>query len=94
MYAISVLPLINALGECDVKQTWFADDATAGGSLTNLRGWWSRLVALGPAYGYVVNAVKTWLIVKEKSFSIVTTIYFSCHFFFSRFTYFYPVAYF
>ena len=47
---------------------WFADDAMAGGSLNDLRGWWSRLVALGPAYGYFVNAVKTWLIVKEKEF--------------------------
>jgi len=65
MYAISVLPLINVLRECDVNQTWFADD---GGSRNDLRGWWSRLVTLGPAYGYFVNAVKTWLIVKEKSF--------------------------
>jgi len=70
MYAINVLPLINALRECDVNQTWFADDATAGGSLNDLSGWWSRLVTLGPAYGYFVNAFKTWLIVKEKSFSI------------------------
>ena len=38
---------------------WFGDDATAGGSLNDLRGWWSRLVTLGPAYGYFVNAVKT-----------------------------------
>ena len=92
MYAISVLSLINVLRECDVNQTWFADDAMAGGSLNDLRGWWSRLVTLGPAYGYFVNAVKTWLIVKEKSFSIVTTIYFSCDFFFSHFTYFYTVV--
>ena len=26
MYAISVLSLINVLRECDVNQTWFADD--------------------------------------------------------------------
>ena len=78
MYAISVLPLINALRECDVNQTWFADDATAGGSLNDLRGWWSRLVTLGPAYGYFVNAVKTWLIVKEKSFSIAKEVFSGC----------------
>jgi len=41
MYAISVLPLINALHECDVNQTWFADDATAGGSPNDLHGSWS-----------------------------------------------------
>ena len=42
-------------------------------SLNDLRGCIvvsSRLVTLGPAYGYFVNAVRIWLIVKEKSFSI------------------------
>ena len=52
IYVISVLPLINTLCECDVNQTWFADDAMAGGYLNDLHGWWSRLVTLGPAYGY------------------------------------------
>jgi len=73
-----VLPLISALRECDVNQTWFADDATAGGPLNDLRGWWSRLLTLGPAYGYFVNAVKTWLIVKEKSFSIAKKVLAGC----------------
>ena len=68
MYATSVLPLINAVRECNVRQTWFADDATAGGSLIGLHSWWSRLASLGPAYGYFVNAAKTWLIVKGREF--------------------------
>ena len=80
MYVISVLPLINALHECDVRQTWFADDATAGGPLFGLHDWWSRLVALEPAYGYFVNATKTWLVVREsvcqllKQFLLAVTI--------------------
>ena len=41
------------------------DDATAGGSLQDLREWWDRLAQLGPDYGYYPNAEKTWLIVKE-----------------------------
>ena len=42
------------------------DDATAGGSLQDLREWWDRLAQLGPDYGYYpINAEKTWLIVKE-----------------------------
>ncbi len=48
-----------------VKQTWFADDATAGGVLAHLRMWWDRVLERGPDFGYYPNASKTWLIVKE-----------------------------
>ena len=65
MYAIAVNPLIYRL-KCDTtKQIWFADDATAGGKLRNLREWWDCLTNAGPDYGYFPNASKTWLIVKE-----------------------------
>ena len=47
-----------------VMQVWFADNASAGGTLHGLREWWSRLQDLGPLYGYYPNAAKTWLIVK------------------------------
>lgn len=50
MYAISVIPLIDAIHDCHVQQAWFADDATAAGSLSGLQKWWSGLVKLGPAY--------------------------------------------
>ena len=43
---------------------WFADDATAGGTLTGLRRWWDRLVERGPMYGYHPNSAKTCLVVK------------------------------
>ncbi len=33
MYAIAVTPLIHQLEESEIKQVWFADDATAGGNL-------------------------------------------------------------
>ena len=40
MYAIAVNPLIHRL-KCDTtKQIWFADNATAGGKINNLREWW------------------------------------------------------
>ena len=29
VYAISVIPLINEIHDCDVQKAWFADDATA-----------------------------------------------------------------
>ena len=60
MYAIAMLPLIHRINE-DVKQAWYADDATATGNITNLRSWWDKLVSMRPAYSYHVNASKTWL---------------------------------
>ena len=64
MYTIAILPLIRRINK-DVKQAWYADNATATGNITNLRSWWDKLVSMGPAYGYHVNASKTWLVVKE-----------------------------
>ena len=32
MHAISVVPLIDAVRDCEIRQAWFADDATAAGS--------------------------------------------------------------
>ena len=69
MYSVSVTPLIASLQDSRVKQVWFADDATAGGTLRGLRDWWSRLQDLGSFYGYYPNALKTWLIVKPTYFS-------------------------
>ena len=65
MYAIAVKPLINQMEEDNVKQVWFADDATAGGNLTHLKAWWDRLSEKGPDSGYHPNPSKTSLIVKE-----------------------------
>ena len=43
------LTLTN-ITETHMRQVWFADDATAGGSLNGLREWWSRLQSQGPSY--------------------------------------------
>ena len=64
MYAIAITPLIRSL---EVKQVWFADDATAGGGLASLRRWWDLMVERGPAYGYYPNSTKTCLVAKEES---------------------------
>ena len=65
MYALGILPLIRQLDHL-AHQLWFADDASAGGSLTNLQTWWSKLTEAGPSYGYYPNPSKSWLIVKEE----------------------------
>ena len=66
MYSVGILPLIHHVSG-DVKQVWYADDATAAGKLSNLnlREWWDNLVSSGPDFGYFVNASKTSLVVKE-----------------------------
>ena len=69
MYSVSVTPLIASLQDSRVKQVWFTDDATAGGTLHGLHDWWSRLQDLGSLYGYSPNASKTWLIVEHAYFS-------------------------
>ena len=48
------------------QQAWYADDASASGSLKHLRAWWDELLSLGPAYGYNANALKNWLITKQQ----------------------------
>ena len=78
MYAISVIPLIDAIRDCDVRQAWFADDATAAGSLSGLHKWWSGLVKLGTAYGYHVKPSKSWLIVKPDYFNLAKEVFADC----------------
>ena len=65
MYAITITPLIHHLENKSVEQAWYADDATAGGNINDLKTWWDDIEKTGPDYGYHTNASKTWLIVKE-----------------------------
>ncbi len=66
MYAVGTVPLIRDLAKhVQSKQVWYADDASDGGKLENIKLWWDRLSANGPAYGYFPNAAKTWLLVKS-----------------------------
>ena len=65
-YAIGILPLILHL-KSESEQIWYADDSSAGGTLSNLRRWWDRILKLGPDFGYFINASKLVMIVKEES---------------------------
>ena len=53
MYAVGILPLILRINQ-NIKQIWYADDATATGRLHDLREWWDRLVTIGSDYGYLL----------------------------------------
>ena len=68
MYAVAITPLIHRLADENIKQVWFADDASAGGQLDRIKNWWNNISRIGPQYGYYPNASKTWLIVKESCY--------------------------
>ena len=65
MFALGITPLIRTLKTC--HQIWFADDASAGGTLEEVHHWWVKLLQMGPKYRYHANPKKTWLLVKEGS---------------------------
>ena len=62
MYALGVIPMINCLGGSSVQQIWYADDATACGSVKALRSWWDKLTSVGPGYGYFLILLKLALL--------------------------------
>lgn len=68
IYAVGIMPLIWRLQEDSDErhQVWFADDASANGSLNSLRSWWDKILVKGPLYGYYANPSKTVLIVKKE----------------------------
>ena len=70
IYALGIRPLIDNLGETvdheKCKQSWYADDSSTGGQLTDMKTWWDQLCTMGPKYGYFPQASKTILIVKER----------------------------
>jgi len=65
MFAVATIPLIERLPD-PITQVWYTDDASALGSVADLRVWWDELTRLGPTYGYFSNPSKTWLVTKER----------------------------
>ena len=74
MYSVAIMPLIKQLNGM-VKQIWYADNASAGGRITDLRVWWNCLQELGLRYGYFVNSFKSHLLVKDDNLAIATNIF-------------------
>ena len=67
MYAIGTLPLIRLL--CDPErwtQLWYADDASAGGTLPELRNWFNLLCSRGPSFGYHPEPTKSFVVVNDQ----------------------------
>ena len=76
-YALATRPLIDSLTQDfpDVKQIWYADDATAASKLSVLRKWWEKLLTIGPSFGYFVNPSKTWLVTKDGHVGLASEIF-------------------
>ena len=49
----------------NVKQIWLADDTTGAGTIQQLKEWWDAVIDLGNKFGYYVNQLKSWIIVKN-----------------------------
>ena len=51
-YSIGIFPLIHWLEVKDYSQIWYANDAAACWSLSNIFDWWTDICSLGPGYRY------------------------------------------
>ena len=59
LYAIAVLPLIQALMNHEKwDQNWYADDSACAAKLPRLCEWFERLIKMGPDFGYYPNPQK------------------------------------
>ena len=69
MYGVASIPLINELNRIsEVRQLWYADDATGVGTMDGLKKWWDKINSVGESYGYLPNAVKSTLLVRPELF--------------------------
>ena len=64
--AVGTLPLIHSLhNPGHWTQLWYADDASAGGTLLELHDWFNLLRSHGPAFGYYPEPTKSFIVVNE-----------------------------
>ena len=68
-YGIGILPLIRHLKnkQPNLHQSWYADDASAAGSLQAIKLYFQELTEVGPKYGYYPEPSKSILIVRDNN---------------------------
>ena len=72
VYAVGIIPLMLEAAEPTdnriekARQSAFADDLAAAGTMSELKKWWDIVVEYGPYIGYYAKAEKSWLIVKPE----------------------------
>ena len=66
IYAVATVPLITQLGKpVTGSHVWYADNASASAPLHDLVEWFSKLLDIGPSYGYYPEPKKCVLIVHQ-----------------------------
>ena len=63
-YALGTNPLLRSQVP-EVQEVWLADDGSGAGKLAQLRVWWDNIIQEGAKFGYSVNQIKSWLIIKN-----------------------------
>ena len=71
MYGLATIPIIRKLDSI-CEQIWFADDSAAIGKIAQLHAWWTKLIKVGPAFGYLPNPAKTWIVAKQDHLNLAT----------------------
>ena len=81
IYAVAILPLILMLVNASLTKNHatvsagFADDLTAAGKIDELLFWWKKLCSLGHDFGYYPEAIKSWLIAKQRFETVARNIF-------------------
>ena len=76
MYVIGTLPLIHSLHKPSRwTQAWYADDASAGGSLRDLLDWFSLVRSHRPAFGYFPKPSKRFVVMGKHCRSEAETLF-------------------
>ena len=76
IYAVATIPLITQLGKpMTGSHVWYADDASASAPLHDLVEWFSKLLDIGPSYGYYPEPKKCVLIVHQDHLDIASHLF-------------------
>ena len=65
LYAIALTPLIRMHKSPNWSQTWFADDSSCIGGLSDVKKWYMMLSREGPKFGYFPEPSKSVIVVGE-----------------------------
>ena len=76
VYAVATLPLIERIGHPNAgRDVWYADDASACAPLNDLLSWFSKLLSVGPSYGYYPESQKCVLVVSPDHLTAASDLF-------------------
>ena len=60
-----MLVKISLQGTYNIFTVAYADDSTAAGPIDQLKKWWNELYRVGSKYGYYLEEIKSWLVIRK-----------------------------